>query len=126
MKGIRQRMQAVNLLHRSRHFMIAAIGGFAFWWAFCMISGVEEPWDGLYYWSAAFPVSLLLSAAFGFVFRRDSLITGVSVTFAQLPLIVVNSGFDSMVAAASVFLGLLSVPAALAALVGTTLRVLPA
>jgi hypothetical protein len=122
MNNIPPRIMATDRLRRSQHFLIAATGGFVFWWAFSMMSAVEEPWDGLYYWSAAFPGSLLLSAAFGFAFRRDPIIAGVSVTFAQLPLIVVNAGFEGMVAAGAIFLGLLSIPAVLAALVGTTIR----
>lgn len=122
MRPVHPSIPSDSLFRRSKHAFVAVVIGFAYWWSFSLLSSVDEPWDGLHYWSAGYPVSLLLSAALGFVFRRDALVIGLSLTLAQVPVIVLNTGFDSSITKMVYFLSFLSLPTLLAAKVGTTMR----
>ena len=99
--------------------LISSLIGLAYWSAFSILFSAKEPWDGLYYWSAAYPVSLIISAALGFVFQRRAWITGLSLTFAQFPIIALNTGIGPLSLVAMAFLGVLSVPLIIAASMGS-------
>lgn len=89
--------------------------GLVYWSAFNMVSSTKEPWDGTYYWSVAYPGSIAISAVLSLVFRRGAWVTGLSLTFAQFPIMVVNTAIGTSWFFGLALLGLLSLPLVLAA-----------
>lgn len=89
--------------------------GLVYWSAFSMISSTKEPWDGTYYWWVAYPGSIAISAALSLVFRRGAWVTGLSLTFAQFPIVVVNTAIGTSSLFGLALLGVLSLPLVLAA-----------
>lgn len=106
----------------SKQAVFAATIGLVYWSAFSAIVGTNEPWDGAYYWSAAYPGSIVVAIVLGLVWRRRAWITGLSLTFAQLPIILVNTGFNPIVFFGVALLTLLSLPVILAAAI-TSMRI---
>ncbi len=104
-----------QLRRRWQQVLIAAAVGLVYWASFSAISGTNEPWDGQHYWSAAYPGSMVLAVALGFVFRRHAWITGLTLTFTQLPIMVANTGIGPFTFFAVVLLAVLSMPLILAA-----------
>jgi hypothetical protein len=101
--------------------LTGTVFGLIYWLGFSLIVAAEEPWDGAFYWSVAYPGSMLLAVALGFVFRRCAWVTGLSITFAQLPIIILSTGIGPPTLIAVVFLTMLSGPIILAAAL-TSLR----
>ncbi|RXD04811.1 hypothetical protein EQZ23_06570 [Sphingomonas sp. UV9] len=99
--------------------LIVAAIGLLYWSAFTIASGAQEPWDGRYYWSAVYPLSMVLSAALGSIFRKHAWITGISLTLAQWPVMAINTGIGPLSLFAVAFLGVLSLPAILSAWVAS-------
>ncbi len=89
--------------------------GLVYWSTFSALVATNEPWDGRYYWSAAYPGSMVIAVALGLVWRRRGWITGLSLTFAQLPIILVNTGVGPLAFFGVAILAILSVPVILAA-----------
>ena len=91
------------MVARWQQALIATSIGLLYWTAYSMIVATDEPWDGLHYWSVAYPGSMVIAAVTGFVFRRRAWITGLSLTFAQLPIILIHSSIGpfALVAVAS-------------------------
>lgn len=105
----------------SKHLIqaIAVVAvGCLYWQVICMMAGVEEPWDADAYWIAWYPVSLALSALAGWAARGRGWVASVLFTFAQLPVLGLNTGVGSLWPVGLLFVCVLAVPpAALAALV---------
>lgn len=110
---------------RSKQALVGISVGILYWSAFSALVATKEPWDGLHYWSAAYPGSIVLAIALGFVFRRHAWITGLTLTFAQLPIIVANTGIGPFAFFAVALLAILSMPLILAAAT-TSMRRSPA
>lgn len=68
--------------------------GFVYWQIVCLWFGVAEPWDARAFWFGAYPVSLLLSGLVGLLFRKIAWYAGALLTFAQLPVVAFNAGFE--------------------------------
>jgi hypothetical protein len=99
----------------SKQALTGLLIGLVYWSAFSAIFATNEPWDGPYYWSAAYPGSMVIAVALGLVWRQRAWITGLSLTFAQLPIILVNTGLSPLVFFGVALLAFLSVPVILAA-----------
>lgn len=90
------------------------------YWSFvCWVTGAKEPWDADTYWRVWYPASLCLSAVAGLMFKRRGWMAGAIVTFAQLPVMLMNTATGPLLAVGSMTLCLLAVPAvAISALSG--------
>ena len=110
-----QPVQATPVRSGLRQALIAVSVGLVYWTAFSAIVATKEPWDGPFYWSAAYPGSIAIALVLGFVFRRRAWITGISLTFAQLPIIAVNTSVGPLALVGVAFLAVLSLPVILAA-----------
>ncbi|MDX3900438.1 MAG: hypothetical protein QHC40_08020 [Sphingobium sp.] len=75
------------------------------------MAGVDEPWDAPAYWTAAYPISLLLSGGAGLYFRKRGWLAGLAISFAQLPVMWINNGTGALWAVGLLFLSVLAVPA---------------
>ena len=101
-----------------RAFTLLIIGG-VYWQIVCQGTGAREPWDADTYWYLWYPISCLLSAIAGILFRKKGWLAGGIITFSQLPILWLNNGEGSLVAVGLLFLTLLAVPTiALSALAG--------
>ena len=104
-----------------RSAAIAAVA-FAYWEAVRFLGNVAEPWDAPEYWTIAYPFSLLLAAAAGWLLRGSAVRAALLVTFAQLPVLLLHGAGSPMLAMGVAMLAALTVPAMLAAALGGWLR----
>lgn len=95
--------------------LIGTLVGLVYWSGFSAIVATKEPWDGAYYWSVAYPGSAAVALLLGFAFRRRAWVTGLSLTFAQLPIMIASMGVGPLTPIAAAFLAVLSGPVILAA-----------
>ena len=102
--------------------LITTLIGLVYWTVFSVIVATKEPWDGAFYWSVAYPGSIVIATVLGSVFRRRAWITGFSLTFAQLPIMMVNTGIGPLTLFGVAILGILSIPVTLAAVMIVWLR----
>ena len=94
-------------------------GALAYWQMVSHVTGAAEPWDAIAYWRLWYPASLALSALAGPWLGRRTGITGAILTFAQLPVIWLNTGSTMSWPLAVAMLTILALPAiALSALTG--------
>ena len=103
------------MMARWQQALITTVIGLLYWMAYSTIVATEEPWDGLHYWSVAYPGSMVIAAVIGLVFRRRAWITGLSLTFAQLPIILIHSSIGPFALVAVAFLTVLAIPMIFAA-----------
>lgn len=103
------------MLAGSKQALIGLLIGLVYWSAYSAIVATNEPWDGPNYWSAAYPGSMVIAVALGFVWRRRAWITGLSLTYAQLPIMLVNTGLNQLAFFGVAILTLLSIPVILVA-----------
>ncbi len=82
-----------------------------YWHSVCWVAGVTEPWDADAYWRLWYPASLGLAALTGAAFKRRGWMAGAILTFAQLPVIWLNTGSSSLWAFGLAIAWVLAVPA---------------
>ena len=70
--------------------------GMLYWHLVCRVTGTREAWDADTYWRLWYPASFGLSAFAGLFFHRRGWIAGVILTFAQLPVMWLNTGAGSL------------------------------
>lgn len=112
MTGARLRPSARTGLEQA---VITTSIGLVYWSIFSWVVATNEPWDRPYYWSVAYPGSIVIAFALGVVFQRRAGITSAALTFTQFPIMVANTGLGPLALVGVMFLGLLSVPVMLAA-----------
>lgn len=96
--------------------------GLAFWAFATLLLGTGEPWDSPVY-PAVYLASLGLCGAFGYMSPSRSWFWGVIVIFAQLPVMVLQTGRVSpMIGVGLGLLALQAMPAALVAVAASHLR----
>lgn len=103
------------MLAKSKQALAASLIGLVYWSSYRAIASVYEPWDGPDYWSVAYPGSMVIAFGLGLLWRRRAWITGLCLTFAQLPIILVNTGFNRLAFFGVALLTLLSIPVILTA-----------
>lgn len=97
--------------------------GVLFWLGVGRIEGVGEPWDGDWYWVLWYPLSLLLAAGAGFVVGRRGWLAGAILTFAQLPVMWLNTGGGALMIVGLLFLAVLAIPPVIVAALAGRLAV---
>jgi hypothetical protein len=90
--------------------LLAASG--LYWALVYRASGTNEPWDSAAYWTLWYPASLVLSAMAGSLLKSRGWLAGTMLTFAQIPILWLNTGTDLVWAIALPFLCVLAIPAA--------------
>jgi hypothetical protein len=68
------------------------VGSALYWQSVCWLNGVTEPWDANAYWRLWYPMSFGLSALAGISFKPRGWMAGAILTFAQLPVMWLNTG----------------------------------
>jgi hypothetical protein len=108
-------MIAARTTTEAQQALVGTVFGLIYWLGFSLMVAADEAWDGAFYWSVAYPGSMLLAVALGVVFRQRAWVTGLTLTFAQLPIIILSTGVGPTSLIAVVFLAILSGPVILAA-----------
>src|SRR5690606_40693410 len=98
------------------------IAGVVLWATASVIFDVAEPWDSPRYW-LAYLLALAVSGLLGFFARSGAWLIGALVVFAQLPVMVAQSGAGPLIVVGVLLLGVLSLPAMLVAMIAARLRV---
>lgn len=82
------------------------------YWSFaCWVTGVKEPWDADTYWRFWYPASLCLAGLAGLILKRRGWIAGAILTFAQIPVMWMNTTTGPLWTVGLITLCMLAVPA---------------
>ncbi|TCP83619.1 hypothetical protein C8J42_1181 [Sphingomonas sp. PP-CE-1A-559] len=82
------------------------------YWSFaCWVTGTNEPWDADAYWRSWYPASLCLAGIAGLMFKGRGWMAGAILTFAQLPVMWMNTATGPLLPAGLMVLCLLAMPA---------------
>ncbi len=91
-------------------WVLSGGAGTALWLAIAAMGGGREPWDTGAYWTAGYPLSLLLAAVCGWLFPSRSWRWAVALTFTQLPVMVAGGSGLGLLPLGAVLLAILSLP----------------
>jgi hypothetical protein len=99
--------------------LVLLVCSMLYWQSVCRVTGATEPWDADAYWRAWYPASFGLSALAGLFFKRRGWMAGAILTFAQLPVMWLNSGTGFLWVVGLMMLSILAIPVvAISALTG--------
>ena len=101
---------------------LATIGGIVLWSATACLGGRQEPWDSELYWSAAYPLALVLSGLLGFAFPDRSWRWGALMIVSQIVVLAASASDLSMLPLGLIVLAILALPAVALAQAGARLR----
>lgn len=68
----------------------ALFAALLYWEAVSALGGVIAPWEAPFYWCAAYPISIIISGALGFLFRSLNWAAGAIFTLGQWPLLLAS------------------------------------
>lgn len=91
-------------------FVLLLIGGL-YWQTVVWVTDTTEPWDAPAYWRLWYPISLIMSALAGPFFKQCPWQAGLLLTFAQLPIMWLNSGTGPLMIVGLMYLLALAIPA---------------
>jgi hypothetical protein len=91
-------------------YAVAAIVGIVVWWLIVLVDGVSEAWDADIYWSAAYPLHLIVCAILGWRFRHRAWSYGLVLALAQLVPMLIPPDELSLIPLALAVLILLAIP----------------
>lgn len=103
-------------------YVIALVSSLALWTATSALSGRREPWDWAGYWTISYPIALLLAGALGSLFPQRPWRWALVVIFSQLIVMLVGGSGLGLLPLGLILLGVLSLPAIVAAKLGARLR----
>jgi len=92
-------------------YAISAVASLALWTATATLSGKREPWDAGFYWTAAYPLAVLLSAVLGYFFPRGPWRWAVIVMVMQLGVMWAAGSDFSLLPLGLALVAVLSLPA---------------
>lgn len=103
------------------HF-IAIIIGIGFWTIISLISGEIEAWDSPLYFSIGFPIFLFLNFLLGIIKPKNPWRWGLLSSLSQIiPLGIMATGTANMWPLGLILMSVFSIPAILAAYIGSLL-----
>ena len=106
--------------------VIILVAGVSYWEFVCLIDGVDEAWDSNAYWWLWYPISIGLAAVAGSILWRRGWLAGLIITYAQLPVMWVNSGTASSWVLGVILSSVLAIPlvatSALASSISASMR----
>ena len=106
-------------------YAIAIIVGSVLWAATAALGGRAEPWDTPIYWTAAYPLSIVVAAVLGYAFPRRAWRWGLTVTYTQVIVMVLGGAGIGLLPLGLVMLTVLSAPAVLAATIAASVALRP-
>lgn len=91
-------------------YAIAIAGGALLWLATMAVSGRNEAWDSVLYWTIAYPLSVALATYLGYACPKGAWRWPLAVTFSQaLVMISIGSGF-ALLPLGLILFGILALP----------------
>jgi peptidoglycan/LPS O-acetylase OafA/YrhL len=100
-------------------YLVCLSGGTLLWLLTAALTGRSEAWDSPYYWSLAYPLSILLAGVVAYHAPRRAWRWGLAVMLVQaLVMVLTSGGAFGLLPLGLLLFGVLSLPAmALAVLV---------
>ncbi len=92
-------------------YTAATLGGAILWIVAAVAGGRTEAWDSGLYWSIAYPLTVALAGALGYVFPVRPWRWALAAMFAQLLVLVVTAAGFGLLPIGLVLFGILSLPA---------------
>jgi hypothetical protein len=91
---------------------VALAGGAALWLATTWLTGRREAWDDPLYWTAAYPLAIVLAGVLGYWAPERPWRWGLAVMLVQAVVMVATSGSDfSLLPLGMILFGVLALPA---------------
>jgi hypothetical protein len=107
----------------TRNYLIALLSGTLIWLATMAASGRNEAWDSPLYWSAAYPLCMVLAAGLAYVEPERSWRWALAVMLVQPVVMLLTSGSSfGLLPLGLMMFAVLALPVILAARVGAWFR----
>jgi hypothetical protein len=107
----------------TRNYLIALLSGTLIWLATMAASGRNEAWDSPLYWSAAYPLCMVLAAGLAYVEPERSWRWALAVMLVQPVVMLLTSGSSfGLLPLGLIMFAVLALPVILAARVGAWFR----
>lgn len=103
-------------------YTAALVSSIVLWAATSALSGRREPWDWAGYWTVSYPIALLLAGVLGSLFPQRPWRWALVVIFSQAIVMLIGGSGLGLLPLGLIFLGVLSLPAVVAAKLGARLR----
>lgn len=97
---MRTRFKALSLL----------VFSILYWQFVCWLTRTVEPWDADTYWRVWYPMSFFVAALVGVSFKARGWMAGAILTFAQLPVMWLNTGTSYLWPVGVIFASVLAIP----------------
>lgn len=94
---------------------MALVVGLSLWVGTAWVGDRREPWDSAAYWSIAYPLAILLSAAIAYHFPQRAWRWALTVMLAQMPVMVFAGSGLGLLPIGMVVVTVLALPAIAAA-----------
>lgn len=91
-------------------YVLSAVCGAALWLATSALTGRREAWDSSGYWSAAYPLGIVVVALIAYYVPDRAWRWGLSLMLAQAVTLAVSTGEFGLLPLGLVMFGLLSLP----------------
>lgn len=103
-------------------YTVALVSSTVLWTATSALSGRREPWDWGGYWTVSYPIALLLAGVLGSLFPQRPWRWALVVIFSQMIVMLIGGSGLGLLPLGLVLLGVLSLPAIVAAKLGARMR----
>jgi hypothetical protein len=103
-------------------YSIAAVGGVLLWVGASVLGGRREAWDSSLYWIVAYPASVALGGALGYLATDRPWRWGLTVMIAQAVTLAAMTFSFGLLPLGLILFSVLAVPPMLAARAGAWLR----
>ncbi|HXS07732.1 MAG TPA: hypothetical protein VN723_13160 [Rhizomicrobium sp.] len=103
-------------------FALSLFGGLLLWTLTSLLGHQHEPWDAAAYWTVAYPLAVLLSAALAAFHPVKPWRWAATIIFSQLLVMIAGGSDFSLLPLGLLLLVLLSLPAIAAAFLAAWLR----
>lgn len=103
-------------------YVVAAVGGTVLWLATAAVSGRSEAWDAPLYWTAAYPLAVVLAALLGALSPLRAWRWGLTIMLVQALTLAVTAADFGLLPMGLVVFALLALPLVGASLLAAALR----
>src|SRR5690606_32750658 len=103
-------------------YAISLTAGLVLWSATAIVADGREPWDAESYWSASYPLAVVLAGVLGALFPDRPWRWALALMLSQIVVLAVNARDLSLLPAGVILLGILSLPAVGLAKLGAWIR----
>ena len=102
--------------------ILAAVAGLLLWGITAAVTAKREPWDTETYWTVAYPIAVIASAALGFLFPERPWRWAATLMLMQFVVMIAMGSGLGLWPLSLIMLALLAAPGVLAAVLAARLR----